>query len=62
MKCVRDTRNAKRHNGSVGALRNLLDQLDSASIPVTGMSVHTSDLDDVFLALTTQPGKKEVTQ
>lgn len=50
------------NNGSVGALRNLLDQLDNASIPVMGMSVHTPDLDDVFFALTAQPGKKEVTQ
>ncbi|MEP7288746.1 MAG: ATP-binding cassette domain-containing protein [Chloroflexota bacterium] len=49
-------------NGSIGALRKLLDQLDSAAIPVTGVSVHTPDLDDVFFALTTQPDKKEVTQ
>jgi ABC-2 type transport system ATP-binding protein len=50
------------NNGSVGALRNLLDLLDSASIPVTGLSVHTPDLDDVFFALTTHPNQKEVTQ
>lgn len=42
------------NNGSVRAVRNLLDQLDTASIPVTEMSVHTPDLDDVFFALTAQ--------
>jgi ABC-2 type transport system ATP-binding protein len=46
-------------NGSVGSLRDLLDRLDSASIPVSGLSVHTPDLDDVFFALTAQPNKKE---
>jgi ABC-2 type transport system ATP-binding protein len=30
----------------------LLDRLDSASIEVDGIAVHTPDLDDVFLALT----------
>lgn len=49
-------------NGSVAALRDLLGQLDSASIPVTGLSVHTPDLDDVFFALTAQPNTKEVIQ
>ena len=37
------------------ALRALLDQLDSASIEVEGLSIHTPDLDDVFFALTGQP-------
>ena len=50
------------NNGSVGALRDLLDQLDTASIPVTGMAVHTPDLDDVFFALTDQSDQKEVIQ
>jgi ABC-2 type transport system ATP-binding protein len=50
------------NNGSVGSLRNLLDQLDTAAIPVTGMSVHTPDLDDVFFALTARSDKKEVTK
>ncbi|HVU14749.1 MAG TPA: ATP-binding cassette domain-containing protein [Phototrophicaceae bacterium] len=43
------------NDGSVEALRHLLDQLDSSAIPVTGLSVHTPDLDDVFFALTAQP-------
>lgn len=48
------------NNGSVSALRDLLGRLESASITVTGLSVHTPDLDDVFFALTSQPNKKEV--
>ncbi|MFE9917103.1 ATP-binding cassette domain-containing protein [Micromonospora sp. NPDC005553] len=42
-------------DGGVGSLRSLLDQLDHASISVAGLSVHTPDLDDVFLTLTGQP-------
>ncbi|GIG61811.1 daunorubicin resistance protein DrrA family ABC transporter ATP-binding protein [Longispora fulva] len=39
-------------DGSVLLLRGLLDRLDSAAITVEALSVHTPDLDDVFLALT----------
>ena len=39
-------------DGSVPSLRALLDRLDAESIAVAGLSVHTPDLDDVFLALT----------
>jgi ABC-2 type transport system ATP-binding protein len=46
------------NGGSVGALRGLLDQLDSAAITVAGLSVHTPDLDDVFFALTSNPKEK----
>jgi ABC-2 type transport system ATP-binding protein len=46
-------------DGSVKSLRALLDQLDSASVEVNSLSVHTPDLDDVFLALTGQPDKQE---
>ena len=42
-------------DGSVAALRALLDQLDGASIKVEELSIHTPDLDDVFFALTGQP-------
>ena len=42
-------------DGNVPALRALLNQLDSASIKVEGLSIHTPDLDDVFFALTGQP-------
>jgi ABC-2 type transport system ATP-binding protein len=42
-------------DGGVGSLRTLLDQLESASIAVEGLSVQTPDLDDVFLSLTGDP-------
>ena len=41
-------------DGNVPALRDLLNQLDSASIKVEGLSIHTPDLDDVFFAFTGQ--------
>lgn len=42
-------------DGSVRSLRTLLDRLDDGAIPVDGLTVHTPDLDDVFLALTGHP-------
>jgi ABC-2 type transport system ATP-binding protein len=39
-------------DGGVRALRALLDDLDQASVEVADLSIHTPDLDDVFLALT----------
>ncbi len=39
-------------DGSVPSLRALLDRLDNESIEVDALSVHTPDLDDVFLAFT----------
>jgi ABC-2 type transport system ATP-binding protein len=48
-------------DGGVLSLRALLDRLDRESIDVTELSVHTPDLDDVFLALTgRQDGEREV--
>ena len=41
-------------DGGIRSLRALFDQLDRASIDVDSLSVHTPDLDDVFLALTGQ--------
>ncbi|MEV0400555.1 ATP-binding cassette domain-containing protein [Actinoallomurus sp. NPDC050550] len=41
-------------DGSVRAIRELLTALDERSIDVDQMSVHTPDLDDVFLTLTSQ--------
>ncbi len=41
--------------GDVGSLRTLLGELDRASIEVDSISLHTPDLDDVFLALTGHP-------
>ena len=39
-------------DGSIGSLRSVLDRLDASGIAVEDLSVHTPDLDDVFLALT----------
>jgi ABC-2 type transport system ATP-binding protein len=47
-------------DGSVRATRELLTLLDQHSIDVAEMSVHTPDLDDVFLTLTGQQ-KEEAT-
>ncbi|MFC4589126.1 ATP-binding cassette domain-containing protein [Sphaerisporangium corydalis] len=46
-------------DGGVRSWRALLDRLDAHSIEVEELSVHTPDLDDVFLALTGH-GNKEV--
>ena len=45
-------------DGSVESLRALLDRLDGQSIEVGGLSIHTPDLDDVFLTLTGQPQRE----
>ena len=39
-------------DGAVASLRALLDRLDRAQVEPAGLTVHTPDLDDVFLALT----------
>jgi ABC-2 type transport system ATP-binding protein len=44
-------------DGSVAAMRALFNRLDAESIAVASLTVHTPDLDDVFLALT---AKQEV--
>ncbi|MFJ8312138.1 MULTISPECIES: ATP-binding cassette domain-containing protein [unclassified Streptomyces] len=44
---------------SVPALRYLLDQLDYADVEATSVTVHTPDLDDVFLALTGRPNSQK---
>ncbi|GAA0954040.1 ATP-binding cassette domain-containing protein [Nonomuraea longicatena] len=45
-------------DGGVRSLRALLDRLDRHSVDVEELSVHTPDLDDVFLALTTNTNTK----
>ncbi|GIH63350.1 ATP-binding cassette domain-containing protein [Microbispora siamensis] len=45
-------------DGGVRSLRALLDRLDQHSIDVEELSVHTPDLDDVFLALTGNANKE----
>jgi ABC-2 type transport system ATP-binding protein len=39
----------------------LLDRLDDLSIEVESLTVHTPDLDDVFLALTGRPTTEKET-
>jgi ABC-2 type transport system ATP-binding protein len=46
-------------DGGIRTLRYLLAELDQADIDVAGLSVHTPDLDDVFLTLTGEAGTKE---
>ncbi|MCD9873086.1 ATP-binding cassette domain-containing protein [Streptomyces guryensis] len=47
-------------DGSVHTLRALLDVLDSASVDVDSLTVHTPDLDDVFFAVTDRPEHEKV--
>jgi ABC-2 type transport system ATP-binding protein len=42
-------------DGSIPTLRAVLDVLDNAAIEAEALTVHTPDLDDVFLALTGNP-------
>ncbi|MDX3851649.1 ATP-binding cassette domain-containing protein [Streptomyces sp. AK02-01A] len=42
-------------DGSLRSLKTLIDRLDEQAIEVDELSVHTPDLDDVFLALTGNP-------
>jgi ABC-2 type transport system ATP-binding protein len=46
-------------DGGVKSVRALLNQLDAQSIEVEEFSVHTPDLDDVFLALTGHSSTEE---
>ncbi len=48
-------------DGSLRSLKALIDLLDDRAIEVDELSVHTPDLDDVFLALTGNPGNEKVT-
>ncbi|MEV4001654.1 ATP-binding cassette domain-containing protein [Actinomadura sp. NPDC049753] len=46
-------------DGGVASLRDLLARLDTAGIEPADLSVHTPDLDDVFLTLTGNPKDKD---
>jgi ABC-2 type transport system ATP-binding protein len=48
-------------DGGVQSLRALLDRLDAEAIEAAGLTVHTPDLDDVFLALTGHPTEEKET-
>jgi ABC-2 type transport system ATP-binding protein len=43
------------NDGSLEALRRLIDELDRSQLAVDGLAVHRPDLDDVFLTLTGRP-------
>jgi ABC-2 type transport system ATP-binding protein len=47
--------------GTAHEIRDLLDQLDRLEVRADRLSVHTPDLDDVFLALTGRPTPEEAT-
>ncbi|MEV0676924.1 ATP-binding cassette domain-containing protein [Actinosynnema sp. NPDC050436] len=47
-------------DGGVRSVRALLGRLDEHSVEVEEFSVHTPDLDDVFLALTGHPSTEEI--
>jgi ABC-2 type transport system ATP-binding protein len=48
-------------DGSLRSLKTLIDRLDDQAIEVDELSVHTPDLDDVFLALTGNSTNEKVT-
>ena len=48
-------------DGGIGSLRALLDKLETDAIDVSGLSLQTPDLDDVFLSLTGDPHDQKVT-
>jgi ABC-2 type transport system ATP-binding protein len=47
-------------DGSLRALKTLIGRLDDGAVEVDELSVHTPDLDDVFLALTGNPNNEKV--
>jgi ABC-2 type transport system ATP-binding protein len=47
-------------SGQAAEVRDLLDRLDPARLLVSEFAVHTSTLDDVFMALTSQPNKEPI--
>jgi ABC-2 type transport system ATP-binding protein len=48
-------------DGSLRSLKSLIDRLDDRAIEVDELSVHTPDLDDVFLALTSNSTNEKAT-
>jgi ABC-2 type transport system ATP-binding protein len=46
------TSGGRTSGNTASAVRSVLDRLDAAGIAIADLSVHTPDLDDVFLALT----------
>lgn len=48
------------NDGSLRALKTLIDRLHDQAVEVEELSVHTPDLDDVFLTLTSDPTNEKV--
>ena len=46
-------------DGEVSSLRQLLDELDDAHVPIDQLAVHTPNLDDVFFAVTGHPTEEK---
>jgi ABC-2 type transport system ATP-binding protein len=46
-------------DGNVATVRHMLRELDEAGVEIESLSIHTPDLDDVFLALTGRPVTSE---
>jgi len=46
-------------DGNVATVRRVLRELDEAGVELESLSIHTPDLDDVFLALTGRPAASE---
>ena len=46
-------------DGNVATVRHVLRELDQAGVEVESLSIHTPDLDDVFLALTGRPATSD---
>jgi ABC-2 type transport system ATP-binding protein len=46
-------------DGNVATVRRVLRELDEGGVEVESLSIHTPDLDDVFLALTGRPATSE---
>jgi len=49
------------NDGSLRSLKQLLDRLDEGAVDVEELSVHTPDLEDVFLAITATPTSEQAT-
>jgi ABC-2 type transport system ATP-binding protein len=49
------------NDGTVAALRRLLEQLDHAGVEIAQLSIHIPDLDDVFFAVTGHPSAEPAT-
>jgi ABC-2 type transport system ATP-binding protein len=47
-------------DGEVASLRAVLDRLSATSVEIAGLSLHTPDLDDVFLSLTGKNAPRKV--